>query len=352
MALSLTGSRGGDMMSERVKMTCPGCGYQCVPQWLNDEASCLKCFTTLRRRASGAGVGAGVAIHDTSRRMPGEACTIKMAPSSAMESEGGQCAKSPNGPHLFRFGKCSYCAKPEPAGQRSLATRPTPTPVRASSRSGSKPRADAGRYNFSLNAEAHDDVLAVPPAGARPRSSSRSSSCASQPRSGGHDHEAFPLFPEPAHGEGAKQFGSRNDRTKVECIHCGYKSVPQWLNDRAHCLKCQAVLKVQDSIHSSGGGASASCGFGGARRVSGEVSTFKVAPGDAMLHSSGSCARSPDGQHLWRFGKCDYCAVAEGKILGGGGACANPGASSGGCAAGGKCMFKFAKCSKCGRKEF
>jgi len=326
-------------MSERVKMTCPSCGYSCVPQWLNDEASCLKCFTTLRRRSIGAGVGAGVALHDNSRRLPGEACTFKLAPSCAMESEGGQCQKSPNGPHLYRFGKCSYCAKPEPAGQRAIISRPTP--ARASSRSGSKPHAD--RFNFSLNADGHEEVVAT-----RPRSSSRSGS---KTRAEGHDHEAFPLFPEPRSGVEPKHCAGRNDRTKVECPHCGYKCVPQWLNDRAHCLKCQAVLKVQDSVHTSMGAASMAVG-NGARRMSGEVSTYKTAPGDHMLHSSGSCARSPDGMHLWRFGRCDYCAVAEGKMLHGGGACANPGASSGGCAAGGKCMFKFAKCSKCGRKEF
>lgn len=29
----------------------------------------------------------------------------------------------------------------------------------------------------------------------------------------------------------------------------GYKSVPQWMNDKAHCLKCDAVVKTRNSIH-------------------------------------------------------------------------------------------------------
>mmetsp|Transcript_100948 Transcript_100948/g.282966 ORF Transcript_100948/g.282966 Transcript_100948/m.282966 type:complete len:351 (-) Transcript_100948:50-1102(-) len=350
MALALTGSRGGDMMSDRVKMTCPSCSYSCVPQWMNDEATCLKCFTVLRRRSMGAGVGAGVAVLDV-RRQPGEVSTFKHSMVGAMESESGCCPKGPRGAHQWRFGKCSYCAKAEPVGQQALASKPTP--LRTSSRSGSKPRAD--RFNFTLHTEtAQDEVdVVVPPSPAgsssRQRSSSRSGS---KTRAGGHDHEAFPLFPEPSSGVEAKSFGARNDRTKVECPHCGYKCVPQWLNDRAHCLKCQAVLKVQESVHHSPRSSSVGSS-GGGRRMPGEVSTYKVAPGDAMLHSSGSCARSPSGMHLWRFGRCDHCGKPEGKILGGGGAVANPGGSCvSSCSAGGKCMYKFAKCTKCGKKEF
>ena len=29
----------------------------------------------------------------------------------------------------------------------------------------------------------------------------------------------------------------------------GYKSVPQWLNDKAHCLKCDAIVKSRQSLH-------------------------------------------------------------------------------------------------------
>jgi len=43
-----------------------------------------------------------------------------------------------------------------------------------------------------------------------------------------------------------------NDRQKVECPYCGYKSIPQWMNDKAHCLKCDAVLKVRASCQEQG----------------------------------------------------------------------------------------------------
>merc|ERR1711879_729333 len=43
--------------------------------------------------------------------------------------------------------------------------------------------------------------------------------------------------------------GQRHDRVRVECHVCGYKCVPQWLNDQARCLKCQSVLKTQANIH-------------------------------------------------------------------------------------------------------
>merc|ERR1712151_236420 len=42
------------------------------------------------------------------------------------------------------------------------------------------------------------------------------------------------------------------ERVRMECYRCGYKCVPQWLNDEAHCLKCQAVLKTQPSVHERG----------------------------------------------------------------------------------------------------
>lgn len=57
----------------------------------------------------------------------------------------------------------------------------------------------------------------------------------------------------------------------------------------------------------------------------------------------------------WSFrhhGPCqgNYCQKAEGKFAKGPGVMANPGGATG-CAKGGKCMFKFAKCTKCGQGE-
>ena len=89
-----------------------------------------------------------------------------------------------------------------------------------------------------------------------------------------------------------------------------------------------------------------------ASRAPGETSTYKLAPSSAMESASGSCPKSPNGIHHWKYGKCNYCQQAEGKFVKGAGALANPGGAAGCSKDGGKCMFKFSKCTKCGRKEF
>ncbi|CAE7506346.1 unnamed protein product [Symbiodinium natans] len=136
----------------------------------------------------------------------------------------------------------------------------------------------------------------------------------------------------------------------MECDKCGYKSVPQWLNDKAHCLKCQAVLRTRGSIHEPKREVFGAEANGESRRVAGEVSTFKHDASSAMESSSGSCTKSPDGTHHWKYGKCNYCQAPEGKLAKGPGVMANPGGAAE-CDKGGKCMFKFAKCTKCGRPE-
>mmetsp|Transcript_59686 Transcript_59686/g.177600 ORF Transcript_59686/g.177600 Transcript_59686/m.177600 type:complete len:151 (-) Transcript_59686:114-566(-) len=47
--------------SGRVRMTCYRCGFSCVPQWMNTEATCLKCHAVLRRREFGD-YGNGTAV--------------------------------------------------------------------------------------------------------------------------------------------------------------------------------------------------------------------------------------------------------------------------------------------------
>ncbi len=51
-----------------------------------------------------------------------------------------------------------------------------------------------------------------------------------------------------------------------------------------------------------------------------------------------------------KFGKCSHCGEPEGKLIKAPGAVANPG-GAGGCPKGGKHMFQFAKCKKCGASE-
>eukprot|EP00913_Durusdinium_trenchii_P000705 g657.t1 len=124
------------------------------------------------------------------------------------------------------------------------------------------------------------------------------------------------------------------ERVKMECQVCGYSSVPQWLNDQAHCLKCNAVLRVREDLHGQLPEAPATTAS--VRRKPGEVSTYKHSSGSAMESAGGTCAKAPDGQHHWKYGKCNFCQIPEGKLVKGAGALANPG-GKGGCQEGGKC---------------
>lgn len=60
-----------------------------------------------------------------------------------------------------------------------------------------------------------------------------------------------------------------------------------------------------------------------------------------MESAGGSCPKSPNGVHHWKYGKCNYCQKAEGKFVKGAGALANPGGAGGCSKDGGKCMFKW-----------
>lgn len=83
-------------MSE-VRKKCPTCEFSWLDKYGRNE--CPKCLQPL----GGAGGAA--------RRAPGEVSTFKQNPASAMESESGSCPKG--GAHLWKFGKCSKCAKSE-----------------------------------------------------------------------------------------------------------------------------------------------------------------------------------------------------------------------------------------------
>jgi len=89
------------------------------------------------------------------------------------------------------------------------------------------------------------------------------------------------------------------------------------------------------------------------RRAAGEACTNKLAPSDACESDSGVCAKNNGGPHHFKYGACMFCHIGEGKLnkAKGTGAMAYAG-GEGGCPKGGKCMYKFSKCSKCGKKEF
>jgi len=41
----------------------------------------------------------------------------------------------------------------------------------------------------------------------------------------------------------------KQDRVRMECPTCGYKCYPSWMNDEAHCLKCDTVLRRRPGCH-------------------------------------------------------------------------------------------------------
>merc|ERR1719191_932402 len=79
-----------------------------------------------------------------------------------------------------------------------------------------------------------------------------------------------------------------------------------------------------------------------------------------------TCPANGNKHHQWKFGKCHFCGVAEIRVEHGHhinrdhrdhederGHHLNPGASPlSACELGGKCTFKFATCTKCGKSEF
>lgn len=330
-------------MTDRVRMECTTCGYKSVPQWLNDQAHCLKCQTVLRKRPQGAGAGAGVQVLDAGRRLPGEASTHRQSPGEAREFTSGACGKSPDGRHHWKFGKCSFCHAPEQ--QASSGVRAPVQAVAAVPRPGIAEEASKACRKCGKSFAGHGDTCASCRTITKSRGSSRQ--CAD---CGGFFWGFGDACEDCAGGaaSAATAAQTRNERVKVQCPKCDYTCVPQWLNDQAHCLKCQAVLLTQDTIH---GRPLPKAAAAGERRQAGEVSTYKYAPGSAMESSSGTCTKAPDGAHHWKFGKCEFCLKPEGKLAKGPGVMANPG-GAGGCEAGGKCMFKFAKCTKCGRKAY
>lgn len=395
-------------MADRVRMTCDACGYTCTPQWMNDAAHCLKCQAVLMTR-QGCQEGSGefidrAQVQMEGKRAPGEASTYKHAASSAMESKSGVCDKSPDGQHNWKFGKCSYCRKGEGSlakgpgaminpggssdcakggkcvfkfaactkcgrgeggvaagGRRPVASSPAVAPAVSKPvfSSGEVGRAGATGGGYAARPAPAPAQPAPAPAGESERRPSAQdfgrdllgAVLSGQPLPGGYTGgDAAPRAPMPGAGAATSE-----DRVKMVCHACGYKSFPQWLNDQASCLKCQAVLRTKTSCQNAGEDWSANPAqlqnSNATRRAPGEASTYKQSPGSAMESKSGNCPKSPDGQHNWKFGMCSYCKKAEGKLAKGPGVAANPG-GAGDCGKGGKCTFKFSRCSKCGRSEF
>merc|ERR1712039_898079 len=111
---------GGD---ERVRMECPYCGYKCFPQWLNDEAHCLKCQAVLRKRPS--------CIEKSSQRRastPGKLCgnsstrpasrSGQRRASTPARLEDSSASRKMVGPERFFYDKSTYTGAHAHGGPR------------------------------------------------------------------------------------------------------------------------------------------------------------------------------------------------------------------------------------------
>jgi len=158
-------------------MECNVCGYKCVPQWLNDEAHCLKCQAVLKRRPS---------VHEKN----GTLATLGRAPLRPI-------------------------------------TPPTPTRQRSKSLS-SVGMIGPERFFYDKSTWG---------------SYGQGRGIDDSPNSNGTKHTSVLA------SDQTRASDTGDDRARMECSVCGFKCVPQWLNDEAHCLKCQAVLKRRPSVH-------------------------------------------------------------------------------------------------------
>lgn len=128
-----------------------------------------------------------------------------------------------------------------------------------------------------------------------------------------------------------------DDCTRVQCPVCFYNG-PQWLNETQHCQKCGAILKKRLPSQERD-----------AEGTPEEANKRKYSSASAMESESGTCSKSPNGIHHWKFGMCHYCHKSEGAFLTSEAVRSDHGPNE--CAAGGICTFKFARCSKCGKGE-
>lgn len=255
----------------------------------------------------------------------------------------GYCLSSPDGVCLYRFGKCHYCQKAEK--DASFLDPGTPGQV---AYPGAIPDCGAGgkcMFKFATCTKCGKSELdyefcnygsdlgslenPLPSVGrAQP---SPLSSLQRRSKPGGY---------------------VRNERIRVDCPECGFTCVPQWMNDEASCLKCHTVLMVQSTCHEPKFEARIVEPSIPASAIMGSPLGRKYTPSSAMeaLGGGGFCKMSPDGKHHWKYGKCNYCQIGQGEFMKGFGLSPYPG-GVGECAGGGKCMFKFARCVKCGASE-
>lgn len=332
-------------------MFCQVCNFESFLPRSTEEPRCLKCNTLLSRRSSHVNTF-GVALADQlqPRRLSGEVKTYEQLMLGEWES--GCCEQSPNGTHHWKFGKCHYCQKAEGEFVHGSSTSATSTgsswcPLggKCSFKSARCCKCGRVRERSSERRSSQHSVSVSPRPSSRQSVQSRHKSVSprpsltSPPRSRQDSLSSRPSLMI----ERAKPEATCEER---ECQKCGYTCLT-WLNDGASCLNCESLLKSSSSQENGDEGTRRAL-EGLPRRQTDCLNDVEV---NATQSGFVSCQQSPNGCHVWHFGKCQYCQKPEGRRAHGSGSFSNPGGFFGICSMGGKCMCKFGRCVKCGHVE-
>lgn len=236
----------------RVKMECPTCGYRSYPQWMNNKAHCLKCDAVLKTRPNTGPRGAAA----KSRGSPGPAARAAApAARAAPMSEEDRLkmrfrSLDVDGDGTLTFDEMSSLLR---RGDPNFTDEQLHTLFEGADQNG----------NGVIEFDEFVDFIHSPPATApaAPNRSGRPASREHFPPAPAHDRghmseeeeepRVIPKAKSPARVTKPAHPDQQN-RVKMECPQCGYKSYPQWMNDKAHCLKCDAVLKTRQGAHGRG----------------------------------------------------------------------------------------------------
>eukprot|EP00873_Tetraselmis_striata_P033597 jgi/Tetstr1/453861/TSEL_040783.t1 len=253
------------MEFKEIRKKCPTCDYGWLDKYGKNE--CPKCLTPL----TGLKLG----------RAPGESTANKFwSPSDAFESEFGSCPQGDS--HTFKFGKCSKCGKGEGYVKHGTGKDKEFKEVKRSCPTCSYTWLDKYRKNecpkclYALEDWRNDRPDAPKPSDAF---ESESGDC---PSGGAHTWKYGYCLKCKA-GEGHARNNVQVEWLKRSCPTCTYS----W-NDRYRknqCPKCLRPIEVEEKK---------------VTRTTYITATIEW----------GSC--NEGGAHVFKFGKCRKCHLAEG----------------------------------------
>lgn len=233
-------------------MECPVCGFKSYPQWLNDQAHCLKCDTVVKTRAS---------CHDRPNS-PLTPTHIMKSPVTTPKDRDHEDRKKIQCP------TCGFSSYPQWLNDKAHCLKcDTVVRTRANPIEKKKGFSEAERIKFQfarldkdksgcLELSEMSELLRKGDASLSDEELQTLFDGVDKNHDGTITFDEFVDFihksPRAMTAPGkvtAPQHRDFEDRVKMECPTCGFKSYPQWLNDQAHCLKCDTVLKKRPNIN-------------------------------------------------------------------------------------------------------